>query len=140
MSRVALAFLAVTVALALAVAGCARMAPSDIQITLDNLTDTPVGLYVNEDWVGTYPAGGTTRPPLGDHGGAPYEVEVRSPSGATLATVAVNEAQADSLSGGGAAIALEQGVPCGIVRLLVGELAADEVPAPAASVPPGPCP
>ncbi|MEX1172780.1 MAG: hypothetical protein WEG56_09230 [Chloroflexota bacterium] len=135
-----MAFLAATLVIALAIAGCARMAPSDIQITLDNLTDTPVGLYVNDDWVGTYPAGGTTRQPLGDHGGAPYEVEVRSPSGATLATIAVNQAQAESLSGGGPAIALEQGVPCGIVRLVVGEVAAGEVPALAASVPPGPCP
>lgn len=123
------------------VAGCARTAPSDIQITLDNLTDTPVGLYINDDWVGTYPAGGSTRQPLGDHGGAPYAVEVRSPSGAVLATIGVNAAQAESLSGGGGpVIALEQGLPCGIVRLVVGELAAGEVPAPAARVAPGPCP
>ena len=122
------------------VAGCARTAPSDIRITLDNLTDTPVGLYVNDDWVGTYPAGGSTRQPLGDHGGAPYAVEVRSPSGAVLATVGVNEAQAQSIAGGGPAIALELGVPCGIVRLVVGELTADEAPAPAESLSPGPCP
>ena len=140
MSRVILTFLAMSTVVAL-VAGCARTAPPDIQITLDNLTDTPVGLYVNDDWVGTYPAGGSTRQPLGNHGGAPYVVEVRSPSGAVLATVGVNADQAASLSGDrGPAIALEQGVPCGIVRLVVGELAADEVPAPAASVAPGPCP
>ncbi|MEX2183445.1 MAG: hypothetical protein WEC14_03295 [Chloroflexota bacterium] len=135
-----MAFLAATLVIALAIAGCARMAPSDIQITLDNGTDTPVGLYVNDDWVGTYPAGGTTRQPLGDHGGAPYEVEIRSPSGAVLATVGVNDAQAGSISDGGLAIALEQRVPCGIVRLVVGELAPNNTPVPAASVPPGPCP
>ena len=82
------------VALVLATSGCARTAVDDITITLDNLTDTPIGLYVNGEWVGTYAAGASTEQHLGDHGGAPYTVEARSNSGAVLATVRVNEAQA----------------------------------------------
>lgn len=128
------------VALVLATSGCARTAVADITITLDNLTSTPIGLYVNEEWVGTYPAGATTEQPLGDHGGAPYAVEARSTSGAVLATVHVNEAQAQTLAQAGQAVAVEQGVPCGVVRIVVGRLGPDAVPAPAASVPPGPCP
>lgn len=128
------------VALVLATSGCGRTAVADITITLDNLTDTPIGLYVNGDWIGTYPAGATTEQPLGDHGGAPYAVEGRSDSGAVLATVRVNEAQAQDLAEAGQAVAIEQGVPCGVVRIVVGELGPNEVPAPAASVPPGPCP
>ena len=127
-------------ALALATSGCARTAVADITITLDNLTDTPIGLYVNGEWVGTYPAGATTEQPLGDHGGAPYAVKARSDSGAVLAMVGVNEAQARALAQDGPAVAIEQGVPCGVVRIVVGELGPDEAPAPAASVPPGPCP
>ena len=127
-------------ALALATSGCARTAVADITITLDNLTDSPIGLYVNGEWVGTYPAGATTEQPLGDHGGAPYAVEARSDSGAVLAMVGVNEAQARALAQDGPAVAIEQGVPCGVVRIVVGELGPDEAPAPAASVPPGPCP
>ena len=136
-------FLRIAVALAtlaLATSGCARTAVAGITITLDNRTDTPIGLYVNGEWVGTYPAGATTEQPLGDHGGAPYAVEARSDSGAVLAMVGVNEAQARALAEDGPAVAIEQGVPCGVVRIVVGELGPDEVPAPAASVPPGPCP
>ncbi|MEO6206570.1 MAG: hypothetical protein ABIP77_01290 [Candidatus Limnocylindrales bacterium] len=128
------------VALVFAVSGCSRTAVADITISLDNLTDTPIGLYVNGEWVGTYPAGATTEQPLGDHGGAPYSVEARSGSGAVLATVGVNEAQAQTPAQAGQGLAVEQGVPCGIVRIVVGELGPDAVPAPAASVSPGPCP
>lgn len=128
------------VAFVLATSGCGRTAVADITITLDNLTDTPIGLYVNGEWIGTYPAGTTTEQPLGDHGGAPYTVEARSNSGAVLAMVRVNEAQAQTLAEAGQAVAIEQGVPCGVVRIVVGELGPSEVPAPAASVPPGPCP
>jgi hypothetical protein len=131
--------LAIAVALLVSMAACSRTAASDITITLDNLTDTPVGLYVNDEWVGTYPAGASVQEPLGDHGGAPYVVDVRTPAGTSLARANVNEAQAASMAEGGAAVAVEQGLPCGIVRLVIGELAEDEAPAPAERVAPGPC-
>jgi hypothetical protein len=131
--------LAIAVTLLVSIAACSRTATSDIIITLDNMTDTPVGLYVNDEWVGTYPAGARVQEPLGDHGGAPYVVDVRTPAGTSLARVDVNEAQAASITDGGAAVAAEQGLPCGIIRLVIGELAANEAPAPAESVAPGPC-
>lgn len=127
-------------AMAIGMSGCARMGVGDIPVTLDNLTDTPVGLYVNGDWVGTYPAGASTTQTLGGHGGAPYDVEVRTESGAVLAEVAVNEAQAASLTGDGMPIGVEQGVPCGVVRIVVGVPDPDTAPAPGEAVPPGPCP
>jgi len=52
----------------------------------------------------------------------------------------INEAQAASLDRPDGAVAEEIGVPCGVVRVVVGTLAEDAAPAPAASVPPGPCP
>jgi hypothetical protein len=131
--------LVIAVALLVSMAACSRTAASDITITLDNRTDTPVGLYVNDEWVGTYPPGASVREPLGDHGGAPYIVDVRTPAGTSLARVDVNEAQAASITMGGAAVAVEQGLPCGIIRLVIGALAEDEAPAPAESVAPGAC-
>lgn len=116
------------------------MAVGDIPVTLDNQTDIPVGLYVNGDWVGTYPAGGSTTQALGGHGGAPYDVEVRSDSGAVLAEMAINEPQAASLTGGGMPIGVDQGVPCGVIRIVVGMPDPDVEPAPAEAVPPGACP
>ena len=127
-------------ALAIGTSGCARMGVGDIPVTLDNLTDIPVGLYVNGDWVGTYPAGASTTQTLGAHGGAPYDVEARSDSGAVLAEVAVNEPQAVTLTGGGMPIGVEQGVPCGVIRIVVGIPDPDVAPAPGEAVPSGPCP
>ena len=77
---------------------------------------------------------------LGDHGGAPYEIETRSPTGAILGFVSVNASQAASLADGGPAVVTETGVPCGVIRLVVGDLPANEAPAPAASIAPGPLP
>jgi hypothetical protein len=133
-------WLAAAIAMLVVSVACSRTAVADITITMDNQTDTPVGLYVNDEWVGTYPAGASVQEPLGDHGGAPYVVDVRTPGGTSLARVDVNAAQAASITGGGPAVASEVGLPCGIIRLVVGELADDEAPAPAESVAPGPCP
>lgn len=138
--RGAVASLLLLTSVAFGTSGCARMAVGDIPVTLDNLTDVPVGLYVNGDWVGTFPAGASTTQTLGDHGGAPYDVEARSESGAVLAEVAVNQAQAASLTGGAMPIGVERGLPCGVVRIVVGVPDRNVVPAPAEAVPSGPCP
>jgi hypothetical protein len=131
--------LAIALLLLVSMAACSRTAASDITITLDNLTDTPVGLYINDEWVGTYPAGASVQEPLGDHGGAPYVVDVRTPAGTSLARANVNEAQAASITDGGPAVAAEVGLPCGVIRLVIGVLAEGEAPAPAESVAPGSC-
>ena len=55
-------------------------------------------------------------------------------------TMSINEAQAAKLDTPGDGVAEEVGVPCGVLRLVVGTLPADAAPAPAASVSPGPCP
>lgn len=138
--RRGLAVIVLAATVAVATIGCARMAVGDIPVTLDNLTDVPVGLYVNGDWVGTYPAGASTRQTLGDHGGAPYDVEARSESGAVLAEVAINEPQAATLTADGMPIGVEQGVPCGVVRIVVGVPDPLVAPAPGPAVSPGPCP
>ncbi len=131
---------AAMLALAAIVLGCGSPAPIPAPIQVDNRTDTAVGLYVNDGWAGTYAAGATGSTSLGGHGDPPYTIEVRTPSNAVLLTVGVNEAQAASLDQPDGAVAEEIGVPCGVVRVVVGTLADGTAPAPAESVPPGPCP
>ncbi|MEO5885021.1 MAG: hypothetical protein ABIQ58_05850 [Candidatus Limnocylindrales bacterium] len=109
-------------------------------IRLDNLTDTPVAIYVNGVWAGTYPAGASADTTLDHRVDPPYSIEVRSPSDAVLMTVDINEAQAGSLDLPGRGVADEVDVPCGVLRVIVGTLEDGTVPAPAASVDAGPCP
>ncbi len=125
----------------LAFGACSRVVVSELPIHVDNLTDTAIGVYVNGEWAGTYPPGATTVVPLGDHGGAPYVIEARSPAGGVLAAVEVNEASALALTDpAGMPVGKEVAVPCGIIRIVVGELGVDQTLSPAASVEPGPCP
>jgi hypothetical protein len=132
--------LAIVVGSLLVVTGCSSSAP-EARISLDNLTDTAVGLYVNGDLTGTYQPGTSVQVPLSDFGAAPYVIEVRSPSGTVLASANVNVPTAEAQANGrGNAVGDEVGLPCGIIRILVGALADGEALAPAASVEPGPCP
>jgi hypothetical protein len=116
--------------------GASRATP----IVLENLTDVPVGLYVNGGWAGTFPAGGRGDASVGGHGDPPYTVEVRSSSNAVLMTVTVNAAQATTLDQPGRGLAEEVAVPCGILRITIGSIGSGAAPAPAASVAPGDCP
>jgi len=131
-----------SLAIALVVAGCVSpRSAADVQLQLDNATDTPVGLYVDGTWIGTYPAGATTTLPLRQQGDPPYRIEARSPSGTVLAATEVNVPSLESLEAGtGMPVGESVGLPCGVVTLLVGELAPDQALSPAMSVPPGPCP
>jgi len=124
---------------ALAGAGCTSPISADARIHLDNLTDISVGIYVNGGWAGTSAAGTSAEAQLGGHGGPPYTIEIRSSSNVVLMTVNVNEAQAESIGLVGRGVADEVGVPCGILRVVVGTLEDGAVPAPAESVAPGPC-
>lgn len=125
---------------ALASAGCVSPSSADARIHLDNLTDVSVGTYVNGEWAGTSAAGTSAEAPLGGHGGPAYTIEIRSLSNVVLMTLRVNEAQAGSIGVRGRGVAGEVGVPCGILRVVVGTLEDGAVPAPAESVAPGPCP
>ena len=134
--------LAVGVALATALVACGGSASgADVRLRVDNDTDTPVGVYLDGTWMGTDEPGATIDVPLGA-GSPPLLVEVRSPSGATLATLEAQAGPVQALRDGDAqnVIAQEFGVPCGVIRIVIGELGTDRAPAPAPSVAAGPCP
>ena len=106
---------------------------------VDNATDVDLAVYADGHWVGTYAAGSA-----GDAGlsgrGRPQTVEVRSPSGAVLLSMVVNDDQLAAAAAGRYGNASSVGLPCGVVTVVIGELGPDEVLAPAEAVPAGPCP
>ncbi len=114
---------------------CAASGP----LHVDNATDIAVGVYADGRWVATFAPGAS-----GDASitgvGRPQALEVRSPSGAVLLSLPINDDQlaagAAGRYGNGASI----GLPCGVVTVLIGQLGETEALAPAASVEPGPCP
>jgi hypothetical protein len=128
------------VALALLASACAP-SPAEVRIHVDNETDVPIGVYVDGEWRGTDEPESTIVVPLGN-GTPPLTIEARSPSGATLATLVANAAQVEALRRGDDedVIASEVAVPCGIIRIVVGEMPPGSAPAPAEAVPTGPCP
>jgi hypothetical protein len=94
---------------------------------------------VDGSWVGTYAAGTTGDASISGQG-KPSNLEVRSPSGAVLMSLWVNDDQLTDAAAGRYGNGASRGLPCGVVTVLIGQLAADEALAPAESIPPGPCP
>ena len=124
-----------------AVAGCAGPAGPDMpRLTVENRTDTPIGVYVDGEWVGTDEPGATIQTGLGPTTRSSYRIEARSPSGAVLAAFDAPRGAVGAALDGGAPLGEAFGVPCGEIHILIGTLAADEALAPAEAVEPGPCP
>lgn len=115
-------------------AGCASGT-----LHVDNATDTAVAVYVDGRWVGTYAPGTSGEASIAGQG-RPQILEVRSPSGAVLISLPINDDQLAAGSAGGYGNGASVGLPCGVVTVLIGRLAADAALAPAESVAPGPCP
>ena len=111
----------------------------EVRVHVDNETDIPIGVYVDGVWRGTDEPGATIVVPLGD-GLPPITIEARSASGAVLATLDVPLGPVKALRDGeGDAWGEEIAVPCGLIRITVGELGPNVAHAPAAAVPAGPC-
>lgn len=135
--RRALAVLAV--ASVVGVAACATvLAPAD-RIGLENRTSTPVSVEVNGSWVGTYAAGDVVIVPITGHGGPPYSLAIRSPSGALLVEQTISAQSRQDVIAGTTRESLGYGVPCGWIQISYGV----EV-TPTSGLPPqdptGPCP
>ena len=142
MRRIAAA-LALAALLAAVAAACGgTSAPDTPRLTVENLTDTPIGVYVDGEWVGTDEPGATIQTGLGPTTGSSYRIEARSPSGAVLAVFEAPRAAVGATTQGGAALGEAFAVPCGEIRIIVGELGPTEAlaPAPAPATGPGPCP
>jgi hypothetical protein len=132
----------------IAVAGCGRATDvglvgreaTDIPISIENDTDVAVGLYVDDAWIGTYAPGARLAVPMPAPRRHPTTVDLRSPSDAVLLSLTLNEGQHAAAEAGGYGAGASQGLPCGVLTLLVGRLADGDALAPAESVEPGACP
>lgn len=125
-------------ALACIATGCG---PTDgPRLTVVNRTDTPVGVYVDGDWIGTDGPGATIVATLAPTDADSYRIEARAPSGAVLATLDAPRVAVEESRDGGPAFGEIIAVPCGEIEMLVGELRPDEALAPAEAVTRGPCP
>jgi hypothetical protein len=113
------------IAVALLVAGCAGFtADPALRLGLDNATDRPVLVYVNDEWVGTFPAG-TTRDDIttGAHGGPPWRLEARTDKGIVLVAA---EVASPPTQGAGEGAAAE--TTCGDITVWSGDTRPDLVP------------
>lgn len=121
-------------ALAAMLAACDG-APATV-LRLENATDIPLAVHVDDAWVGTYPAGETRDVPIRD--GAPYRIDVRSESGAILSALEVSLEDASMIAADRRSIQATTDTPCGMIRLTVGSAA--EAPMPPSTSTPGACP
>ena len=117
------------------VVGCAPSGP----LHVENATDIAVGVYADGHWVATYAPGASGDASVSG-AGRPQALEVRSPSGAVLLSLPINDDQLATGAAGGYGNGASIGLPCGVVTVLIGQLSETEALAPAASVEPGPCP
>jgi hypothetical protein len=121
---------------AMLVAGCAGWTTDPaLTIHVDSRIDRPLLVYVNDDWVGTIPAGAIDAVvPASGHGGPPWTAEGRVASGAVLITMPIPAAPAP-----GDGLTTTAVTACGTITMTVGEpdpgpsLAP---PAPGAELPP----
>lgn len=99
------------------VAGCAGWTTTPaLTLHVDNRIDRPLLVYVNNDWVGTIPAGavGATVPASG-HGGPPWTADGRVASGTVLITLPIPAAPAS-----GSGITTTAVTACGTIAMSVG--------------------
>ena len=99
-------------------AGCAGWT-TDPALTLrvDSAIDRPLLVYVNDDWVGTIPAGATDATvPASGHRGPPWIAEGRVASGAVLITLPIPAAPAP-----GDGLTTTAVTACGTITITVGE-------------------
>lgn len=117
------------------VVACAPSGP----LHVENATDIAVGVYADGHWVATYAPGASGDASI-PGAGQPQALEVRSPSGAVLLSLPINDDQLAAGAAGRYGNGTSVGLPCGVVTVLIGHLSETEALAPAASVEPGPCP
>ncbi len=118
------------------VAGCAGWT-TDPALTLhvDSAIDRPLLVYLNDDWVGTIPAGATDATvPASGHGGPPWTADGRVASGTVLISLPIPAAPAP-----GEGITSTAVTACGTITMRVGAPDAGPSlapPAPGAELPP----
>jgi hypothetical protein len=120
----------------LLVGGCAGWTTTPaLTLHVDSRIDRPLLVYVNDDWVGTIPAGATDATvPAAGHGGPPWTAEGRVANGTVLITLPIPAAPEQ-----GEGLTTTSVTACGTITMTVG--APDPgpslaPPAPGAELPP----
>lgn len=115
------------VALVASAFGCELpgVGPGPDRVLLQNDTDVAVGVYLNEAWVGTYPAGATATIPLVGHRGPPFAVSVRTAAGEglleeTISAEDMRRAREEGFGWSSGSSGSSQ--PCGSIRLTFGDV------------------
>lgn len=129
----------VAIVASVVIAGCAPSDRPEDRIALENRTTTPVTVDVNGGWAGTYDAGAVANVPITGHGGPPYHIEVRSPSGALLTEITFSAADAQGVASGSTRGSTGGSVPCGWIQISYGIQVVPSAGVPAQD-PTGPCP
>ena len=99
-------------------AGCAGWTTNpELTLHVDSRIDRPLLVYVNDDWVGTIPAGDTDATiPASGHGGPPWTAEGRVASGTVLITLPIPAAPAS-----GEGITTTAVTECGAITMTAGD-------------------
>lgn len=113
--------IAAAVMAALLATGCTIAMDRADRMGLINRTDTPVSVHVNGGWAGTYAAGAVADVPIRGHGGPPFRIEVRSPSGAVLSEWTISPQDAASVADGTSSMSGGGAVPCGWIGFSYGD-------------------
>jgi len=102
---------------ALLVAGCAGWTTKpELTLRVDSRIDRPLLVYVNDDWVGTIPAGAANAVvPASGHGGPPWTAEGRVASGTVLITLPIPAAP-----GPGDGVTTTAVTACGTITMTAG--------------------
>lgn len=132
--------LGLVIALLSSLTACATVAigPGADRVHLQNATSVAVGVYLNDAWVGTYPAGATGTIALAGHRGPPFAVSIRTAAGERLLEESISaedlrRAREEALGWSSAT-----GQACGSIRLTFGNVEPAEHDVP--DIEPGPCP
>ena len=86
--------------------------------------------YLNDQWVGTYPADSETTVPIAGHGGPPWSVTAEDRTGNVHANAIVSVEDAAGLASGERVVESSGTVGCGLVRIMAGtaEAVAQSIP------------
>lgn len=120
----------------MSVAAAACAGAPEAHLRLENGTDIPLAVHVNDAWVGTYEAGRTVDVPI--RAEAPWRIEALSDSGAVLSALDASADDAARVIDGTRSLSATSDTPCGMIRITVGDAAEEPMPAPTSSA--GPCP
>jgi hypothetical protein len=117
--------------------GCTAAAAPPVSVS--NLTEVAIALYVNGTLAETLDPGTASAVPLSGREGLPFSIEARTPSGRAIAWWTITDDQYAAAASGNVGQDSTMGFPCGTIRLTVGTPVEPQPPA-ADDLAPGPCP